>query len=119
MTVFSRRGFISGDIVRLNSKQPYCPNRSKMLLMNSISSRRFPVTSCIIDISRILNVSSENCRAFSSARIPISFEDISEALTKQRAKEFTSKLTSEERKLFLAALNECKSEEDKADYEGK
>ncbi|XP_032691268.1 uncharacterized protein LOC116853969 isoform X2 [Odontomachus brunneus] len=120
MTAFSRRGYVSRDIVRLNSKQPnYYPNHNKMLLMDSTLPRRYPMSSCIADISRILSASSESCRTFSSARTPISFEDVSEALTKQRAKEFTSKLTSEERKLFLAALNESKSEEDKAGYEGQ
>ncbi|XP_014476285.1 PREDICTED: uncharacterized protein LOC106745305 isoform X2 [Dinoponera quadriceps] len=112
VTAFSRRGFISRDIVRLNSKQPHYPDRNETLLMSGTLLRRFPVSSCITDISRILST-------FSSARAPISFNNISEVLTKQRAKEFTSKLSSEERKLFLAALNECKSEEDKAGYEGQ
>lgn len=53
-----------------------------------------------------------------STKTPISSEEIAEALTKQQAKELTSKLTSEERALFLAALKEFKSEEDKAGFEG-
>lgn len=52
-------------------------------------------------------------------KTPISSDAIIEALSKQQAKELTLKLTSEERKLFLAALNECKSEEEKAGYKGK
>ncbi|XP_054007895.1 uncharacterized protein LOC128891939 isoform X2 [Hylaeus anthracinus] len=38
-------------------------------------------------------------------------------LSKQQAKELTAKLTSEEREHFLSALQECKSEEDKAGYQ--
>ncbi|XP_076183001.1 uncharacterized protein LOC143154864 isoform X2 [Ptiloglossa arizonensis] len=44
-------------------------------------------------------------------------ESFSGTLTKQHAKELASKLTSEERDHFLSALQECKSEEDKAGYQ--
>ncbi|OAD57846.1 Transmembrane protein 65 [Eufriesea mexicana] len=40
-----------------------------------------------------------------------------ECLTKETAKEVASKLTSDERNLFLRALEECKSEEDRAGYQ--
>jgi len=56
---------------------------------------------------------------FSSTKTPMTSDNIVEALTKQQAKELVSKLTSEERKLFLTALNESKSREDKAGYEGE
>jgi len=62
---------------------------------------------------------SGNWRTFSSAKTPISSDNIVEALSKQQAKELISKLTSEERDLFLTALNEYKSEQEKAGYEGK
>ncbi|XP_011153186.1 uncharacterized protein LOC105191464 isoform X2 [Harpegnathos saltator] len=119
VTTFSQRGLISKDIVRFCSKQPHYLNRSKMLLTNVILSRRCLMSSCITDISRILSTPSESCRTFSTTKIPISFKDNSEALTKQRANEFISKLNSEERAIFLAALNESKSEEDKAGYKGQ
>ncbi|XP_050452435.1 uncharacterized protein LOC126852018 isoform X2 [Cataglyphis hispanica] len=107
MTAFSRRGFFSRDIAQLNIKQScYSNNRNNAL------SRYCPTsfTSCIVDI---LN------KKFSSMKTPISSDAIIEALTKQQAKELTLKLTSEQRKLFLAALNECKSEEEKAGYKGQ
>ncbi|CAK9809551.1 Transmembrane protein 65 [Anthophora plagiata] len=40
-----------------------------------------------------------------------------DTLTKEKAKEVASKLTTEERDFFLRALEECKSEEDKAGYQ--
>lgn len=76
------------------------------------------MSSCVTDVSRVLGQFYENSRMFSSARTPISSEVIADALTKQQAKELVSKLTSEERGLFLIALNECKSAEQKAGYEG-
>ncbi|XP_043579285.1 uncharacterized protein LOC122566289 isoform X1 [Bombus pyrosoma] len=42
-----------------------------------------------------------------------------ESLTKEKAKEVASKLTSEERDLFLKVLEECKSEEDRAGYQNQ
>lgn len=77
--------------------------------MNNALSRCCPTSSYIVDVLS---------KKFSSMKPPISSETI-QALTKQQAKELTSKMTSEERKLFLAALNECKSKEEKAGYEGK
>ncbi|XP_053987597.1 uncharacterized protein LOC128880996 isoform X1 [Hylaeus volcanicus] len=44
-------------------------------------------------------------------------ENFPGTLSKQQAKELTAKLTSEEREHFLSALQECKSEEDKAGYQ--
>ncbi|KAL6422935.1 hypothetical protein ACFW04_010441 [Cataglyphis niger] len=107
MTAFSRRGFLSRDIAQLNIKQSRYSNNH-----NNALSRCCPTsfTSCIVDI---LN------KKFSSMKTPISSDAIIEALTKQQAKELTLKLTSEQRKLFLAALNECKSEEEKAGYKGQ
>ncbi|XP_017880846.1 uncharacterized protein LOC108625377 isoform X2 [Ceratina calcarata] len=40
-----------------------------------------------------------------------------ESLTKEKAKEVASKLTPEERDYFLRAIEECKSEEDRAGYQ--
>ncbi|XP_070171829.1 uncharacterized protein [Polyergus mexicanus] len=105
MTAFNRRGFLSRDIAQLNIKQLRCSNNR-----NNALSRCCPLTLCIVNILS---------KKFSSIKTPISYDTIIEALTKQQAKELTSKLTSEERKLFLAALNECKSEEEKAGYKGQ
>ncbi|KZC09631.1 Transmembrane protein 65, partial [Dufourea novaeangliae] len=44
-------------------------------------------------------------------------ESISGCLTLQQAKELAFKLTSEERDIILKAIQECKSEEDKAKYQ--
>ncbi|XP_029160753.1 uncharacterized protein LOC114932625 isoform X2 [Nylanderia fulva] len=112
MTVLGRRGFVSKDFVQFNMKSHYSSNRNE-ILMNNALLRCCPASSCIVDVSRILS------KKFSSTRTPISSDTVIEALTKQQAKELTSKLSSEERKLFLAALNESKSEEDKAGYTGQ
>lgn len=107
MTAFSRRGFLLRDVAQLNIKQLRCSNNR-----NNALSRCCPtsLTSCIVNILS---------KKFSSIKTPISSDAIIEALTNQQAKELTSKLTSEERKLFLVALNECKSEEEKAGYKGQ
>lgn len=109
MTAFSRRGFVSRDIAQFNIKQSHYSNNHNKTLMNNALSRCCPTSSYIVDILS---------KKFSSMKTPISSETI-QALTKQQAKELTSKMTSEERKLFLAALNECKSKEEKAGYEGQ
>ncbi|KAG7196681.1 hypothetical protein KM043_016013 [Ampulex compressa] len=54
-----------------------------------------------------------------ASRTSISADHITAGLTKHQAKELASKLTAVERDLFLVALKECKSEEDKAGYEGQ
>lgn len=113
MTTFSRRGFVSRDIVQFNIKQSRYSNNRNETLTNNALSRCCPTSSCVVDVSRVLS------KKFSSTRTPISSDTVIEALTKQQAKELTSKLSSEERKLFLAALNESKSEETKAGYEGR
>ncbi|KMQ86513.1 transmembrane protein 65, partial [Lasius niger] len=113
MTTFSRRGFVSRDIVQFNIKQSRYSNNRNETLTNNALSRCCPTSSCVVDVSRVLS------KKFSSTRTPISSDTVIEALTKQQAKELTSKLSSEERKLFLAALNESKSEETKADYKGQ
>ncbi|XP_072761173.1 uncharacterized protein [Anoplolepis gracilipes] len=109
MTTLSRRGFVSMDIVQLNVKQSRYSNNHNKTFTNNALSRCCPTSSCIVDVLS---------KKF-SVKTPISSDIVIEALTKQQAKELTSKLTSEERKLFLAALNEYKSEEDKAGYEGQ
>jgi len=125
MTTFGRRGFstISKDITRFSGTQPRYPNRSGTST-NNVLSRWCPATSSslsrIVGISQILSrFQSGNWRTFSTAKTPISSDSIVEALSKQQAKELMSKLTSEERDLFLTALNEYKSEQEKAGYEGK
>lgn len=110
MTAFSRRGFISRDIAQFNVKQSHYSNNRNKTLTNNALSRCCPASSCIVDVLS---------KKFSSIKTPISSDTIIQALTDQQAKELTSKLTAEERKLFLAALNECKSKEEKAGYEGK
>ncbi|XP_020291486.1 uncharacterized protein LOC109858534 isoform X2 [Pseudomyrmex gracilis] len=116
-SALNRRGFemISREIARFN-KRSYYSSRDRLFNMLSCW---YPVSSCVI--SRVPSQYCESCRMFSSStKIPrISSEEIAEALTKQQAKELTSKLTSEERALFLAALKEFKSEEDKAGFEGQ
>lgn len=109
MTAFSRRGFVSRDIAQFNIKHSHYSNNRNKTLMNNAFSRCCPTSSCIVDVLS---------KKF-SMKTPISSDIIIQALTEQQAKDLTSKLTSEERKLFLAALNECKSKEDKAGYEGK
>lgn len=125
MTALGRRGFVSRDIVRLNSgkRQACCfAVRSETLIGNVLLHRECSASSsCVANISRVLSdrFFLEISRTFSSVRSPISPDNIAEVLTKQQAKELASKFTSEERDLFLAALNECKSEEEKAGYEGE
>lgn len=109
MTAFSRRGFVSRDIAQFNIKQSHYSNNRNKTLTNNALSRCCPTSSYIVDVLS---------KKFSSMKTPISSETI-QASTEQQAKELTSKMTSEERKLFLAALNECKSKEEKAGYEGK
>ncbi|XP_078045251.1 uncharacterized protein LOC144474361 isoform X2 [Augochlora pura] len=46
-------------------------------------------------------------------------ENMSGNLTKQQAKELASKLTTEERDLIFKAIEECKSDEDKAKYQSQ
>ncbi|XP_026830343.1 uncharacterized protein LOC105287406 isoform X2 [Ooceraea biroi] len=125
MTTLGRRGFsaVSRNIARLGSTQPRYPNRSDTSASH-VLSRWCPATTSslprIIDISRVLRqFQSGNWRTFCSAKTPISADGIIEALTKQQAKELASKLSAEERDLFLTALNECKSEKAKAGYEGQ
>lgn len=110
MTAFSRRGFVSRDIAQFSIKQSHYSNNRNKTLTNNALSRCCPTSSCIVDVLS---------KKFSSIKTPISSDAIIQALTEQQAKELTSKLTSEERKLFLAALNECKSKEEKAGYEGQ
>lgn len=121
MTAFSRGGFTtSRDLARsFGGKQSrhYSNNRSETKLMSSNLSRWCPTLSCIVGVSRVPSRPYENRRVFSST--PITSDTIIEALTKLQAKELVSKLTPEERKLFLTALNESKSQEEKAGYEGE
>ncbi|RLU15362.1 hypothetical protein DMN91_012356 [Ooceraea biroi] len=112
MTTLGRRGFsaVSRNIARLGSTQPRYPNRSDTSASH-VLSRWCPATTSslprIIDISRVLRqFQSGNWRTFCSAKTPISADGIIEALTKQQAKELASKLSAEERDLFLTALNE-------------
>lgn len=87
--------------------------------MSNALSRQCPASLPVVDVSRALGWSRENSRTFSTARTPITTDAVVDALTKQQAKELVSKLTSEERSMFLTALNESKSAEDKAGYEGQ
>ncbi|XP_012230024.1 uncharacterized protein [Linepithema humile] len=118
MTALSRRGFTSRDFARFSGKQSRYSNCSK-ILMDSNLSRWCPTLSCIVGVSQISSHFHESCRMFSSMKTPITSDTVIEALAKQQAKELVLKLTAEERKLFLTALNESKSQEEKAGYEGQ
>ncbi|XP_025988327.1 uncharacterized protein LOC105198807 isoform X2 [Solenopsis invicta] len=122
MTALGRRGFIPRDIMKcqmFNVKRPeHCSSRDESSMNNALSGR-CPMSLCAADVSRVLGRFRDSSRTFSSARTPISADAVVDALTKQQAKELVSKLTPEERGLFLTALNECKSAEDKAGYEGQ
>jgi len=120
---FGQRGFsaISRDIVRFSDTRSRYPNRNETSTSN-VLSRWCPTSSlsCIVGVSQVLSrFQSGNWRTFSSAKTPISSDSIVEALSKKQAKELMSKLTPEERDLFLIVLNEYKSEKEKAGYEGK
>ncbi|XP_012059100.1 PREDICTED: uncharacterized protein LOC105622290 [Atta cephalotes] len=117
VTALSRRGFTSRDVMRLGVKQLHCSSCEST--MNNVLSRRCPASLSVADVSRILGWFRESSKMFSSVRTPISSDVVADALTKRQAKELVSKLTSEERGLFLTALNECKSAEQKAGYEGQ
>ncbi|KYM95776.1 PREDICTED: uncharacterized protein LOC108780051 isoform X2 [Cyphomyrmex costatus] len=117
VTALGRRGFTSRDIMRLSVKRPHCFSCKSS--MDSMLSRQCPTSLCVADVSRVLGWFHQSSKMFSSVRTPISPDAIVDALTKQQAKELVSKLSSEERGLFLTALNECKSAEKKAGYEGQ
>ncbi|KAL0120520.1 hypothetical protein PUN28_008327 [Cardiocondyla obscurior] len=117
MTALGRRGFTPRDVAWLSVKRPRCCSRDE--LSSNALSQRCSSSLRVTDISRFLGRFHANSRTFSSARTPISSDDVADALTKQQAKDLVSKLSAEERGLFLMALNECKSEEDKAGFEGQ
>lgn len=118
MTALGRRAFIPIDVARFSVKRPHCTSCDETSMSNALS-QRCPVSLRIADVSRVLDWSRGSSRTFSTARTPISSDAVVDALTKQQAKELVSKLTSEERRSFLTALNECKSAEEKAGYEGQ
>ncbi|XP_011632630.1 uncharacterized protein LOC105424207 isoform X1 [Pogonomyrmex barbatus] len=115
---FGRRGFTPRDVAWFNIKRSRCSNRDESSMSNVLSRRC--TASYTINVSRVLGrFFYENTRIFSTTRTPISSDSVIDALTKQQAMELVSKLSSEERGLFLTALNEYKSKEDKAGYEGQ
>ncbi|XP_011862962.1 PREDICTED: uncharacterized protein LOC105559353 isoform X2 [Vollenhovia emeryi] len=121
MTALGRRVLIPRDVVaRLGAaKRPRCSSCDETSMSGGLSGR-CPALSRVTEVSRILlGWSRGTSRTFSTARTPISPDAVADALTKQQAKELVSKLTSEERGLFLTALNEYKSKEEKAGYEGQ
>ncbi|CAK9812129.1 Transmembrane protein 65 [Anthophora quadrimaculata] len=81
--------------------------RRKLYCTNHFLSERYSLFSFVLNTWTIPSTcySNEN---------KIGFPD---TLTKEKAKEVASKLTTEERDFFLRALEECKSEEDKAGYQ--
>ncbi|XP_012522699.1 uncharacterized protein LOC105828759 isoform X2 [Monomorium pharaonis] len=124
MTALGRRGFIPRPqdmVARFNIGRPErCYSRDESSMNYATLSGRCPVSLCAADVSRVLGrFHGNSTRTFSSAKTPISSDAVIDALTKQQAKELVSKLTSEERSMFLTALNESKSAEDKAGYEGQ
>lgn len=81
--------------------------RQKMYRVNNFLSRKHSLFSFVVHTWTIP-------RTCYSAESKINFP---ECLTKEKAKEIASKLSSEERDLFLKVLKEYKSEEDKAGYQ--
>ncbi|XP_076290841.1 uncharacterized protein LOC143214093 isoform X2 [Lasioglossum baleicum] len=79
----------------------------------------YPLNSCLLGkclspslATNIYNI-QRTCHSVDKSKI----ESISGVLTKQHAKELASKLTTEERDLIVNAIEECKSDEDKAKYQ--
>lgn len=81
--------------------------RRKLFCINNFLSEPRSLFSFVMDTSTVP-------RACYSNENKIGFTD---TLTKEKAKDVVSKLTTEERDLFLKALEQCKSEEDKAGYQ--
>lgn len=100
--------FIPREIMyfsRNMSRFYYC--RQKLYCMNNFLLEKHSLFSFVVNTWVIP-------RTCYSAENKLSFSD---SLTKDKAKEIVSKFNSEERKLFLKALEECKSEEDRAGYQ--
>ncbi|XP_003698875.1 uncharacterized protein LOC100869930 isoform X1 [Apis florea] len=100
--------FIPREIMyfsRNMSRFYYC--RQKLYCMNNFLLEKHSVFSFVVNTWVIP-------RTCYSAENKLSFSD---SLTKDKAKEIVSKFSLEERKLFLKALEECKSEEDRAGYQ--
>ncbi|KAK9297863.1 hypothetical protein QLX08_008614 [Tetragonisca angustula] len=81
--------------------------RQKLYYVNNFLSRKHSLFPFVVHTWTIP-------RTCYSAENKINFP---ESLTKEKAKEIASKLSSEERNLFLNVLKECKSEEDRAGYQ--
>lgn len=90
---------------RRMSRFYYC--RQKLYWMNNFLLEKHSVFSFVINTWVIPRIcySTEN---------KINFPD---SLTKDKIKKIVSKFNSEERELFLKALEEYKSEEDRAEYQ--
>lgn len=98
--------------------------QQRQFRVNNASLVKF-LTPCLVGTWRIPKAchSSQNVSppptVPSSASSSITTDEFPGTLTKQQAKELAAKLTSEERDLFLTALQESKSEEEKAGFEGQ
>ncbi|XP_012152047.1 uncharacterized protein LOC100876782 isoform X2 [Megachile rotundata] len=91
-----------------NASRFYHRNR-KLCRVNNFLSEKYFLPSFITDKYTVQRTrySSESKLAFPGA------------LTKEKAKNVASKLTAEEREFFLKALEECKSEDDRAQYQSQ
>lgn len=83
-------------------------SRQKLCCVDNFLLRKHSLFSFLVDTWSISRIRY-------SAGSKINFP---ESLTKEKAKEVASKLTLEERNLFLKVLEECKSEEDRVGYQG-
>ncbi|XP_076653604.1 uncharacterized protein LOC143359516 isoform X2 [Halictus rubicundus] len=79
----------------------------------------YPLNSCLLgkclspSFATNIYTIQRTCHSVDKSKM----ESIPGVLTKQQAKELASKLTTEERNLIVNAIEECKSDEDKAKYQ--
>lgn len=100
--------FHGRNAVRIYQQRKFC--------INNASLRKL-LTPCLVDTWRIPKACQSSQNTPPSASNSIVTDGFPDTLTKRKAKELASKLTSEERDVFLTALQESKSEEEKAGLE--
>lgn len=107
-TLTSQTVFIPREIMYFSRNiSRFYHSHQKLYYVNNFLSRKHSLFSFVVHTWTIP-------RTCYSAESKINFP---ESLTKEKAKEIASKLSSEERNLFLNVLKECKSEEDRAGYQ--
>ncbi|XP_066586898.1 uncharacterized protein [Prorops nasuta] len=84
--------------------------RQKTYRSNSYGACQFPIT---------FLTSLRKFHTDRNLNLPANDSSTLATLTKQQAKELVQKLTLDERKILSTAISECKSQEDKAGYEGQ